>query len=224
MVLNFVIKTKDNPPQITYLSIIPDLVRVCCDILTSTSIDMTSDSYSVYIVANWQYSRFALIKYLPLSKEIAVTTDVFTDEQIFETTSKVSDINLSYVENEVARQYGSNSRALQAVNNYRRFLVLCCLYPEEEISPTTDVDAVWHIHICDTEAYAKDCETIFGKFLHHKPHKEICSLLSVATRERCLARTRELYILVWDEDPSDNNSEIDPLQRNSGGCSSCGAG
>jgi len=29
---------------------------------------------------------------------------------------------------------------------------------------------VWHAHILDTNAYAPDCEKVFGKFLHHFPY------------------------------------------------------
>ena len=33
--------------------------------------------------------------------------------------------------------------------------------------PTIDIDLFWHQHILDTRAYAKDCQKVFGQFLHH---------------------------------------------------------
>jgi hypothetical protein len=53
---------------------------------------------------------------------------------------------------------------------YRRFLCLMKLYPDEDSAPTMDVDAFWHYHILDTMKYAADCEKVFGYFLHHYPY------------------------------------------------------
>jgi hypothetical protein len=57
-----------------------------------------------------------------------------------------------------------------AEREYRRFLALHLLYPEAAIVPCAVVDEVWHAHILDTEAYAPDCERLFGFFLHHFPY------------------------------------------------------
>lgn len=35
--------------------------------------------------------------------------------------------------------------------------------------PTREIDEFWHNHILYTREYARDCECIFGKFLHHDP-------------------------------------------------------
>jgi hypothetical protein len=53
---------------------------------------------------------------------------------------------------------------------YRRFLCLMKLYPEEDTAPLVDVDTFWHYHILDTMKYAADCERAFGYFLHHYPY------------------------------------------------------
>jgi hypothetical protein len=53
---------------------------------------------------------------------------------------------------------------------YRRFLCLMKLYPEEDTAPLVDVDTFWHYHILDTMKYAADCEHVFGYFLHHYPY------------------------------------------------------
>lgn len=53
---------------------------------------------------------------------------------------------------------------------YRRFLALKRTYRDREIVPNHAVDAFWHQHILDTEAYARDCSILFGDFLHHYPY------------------------------------------------------
>src|SRR3954471_4348768 len=53
---------------------------------------------------------------------------------------------------------------------YRRFLALHLAYPEMDVVPCKLVDGIWHQHILDTNAYARDCEAIFGRFLHHFPY------------------------------------------------------
>jgi hypothetical protein len=53
---------------------------------------------------------------------------------------------------------------------YRRFLCLMKLYPDESTAPLVDVDTFWHYHILDTMKYAVDCEQVFGYFLHHYPY------------------------------------------------------
>lgn len=52
---------------------------------------------------------------------------------------------------------------------YRRFLIIKVKYPDQSIVPHGVVDEIWHAHILDTKKYAKDCNEIFGFFLHHTP-------------------------------------------------------
>jgi len=56
-----------------------------------------------------------------------------------------------------------------AINQYRQYLYLVKKY-ETNIAPTIAVDAVWHNHILDTRKYIKDCQIIFGHYLHHYPY------------------------------------------------------
>lgn len=53
---------------------------------------------------------------------------------------------------------------------YRRYLALSRAYPEHAIVPSKIVDTFWHAHILDTQAYAPDCQRVFGFFLHHYPY------------------------------------------------------
>ncbi|GAB4393940.1 MAG: hypothetical protein Tsb005_14340 [Gammaproteobacteria bacterium] len=60
--------------------------------------------------------------------------------------------------------------ALLACRWYRNFLFLNKKYGfEPMMPPSEDIDEVWHHHILDTQNYAKDCNAIYGKFMHHYP-------------------------------------------------------
>ena len=64
----------------------------------------------------------------------------------------------------------SLDRANATEKEYRRFLCLMKMYPNEDTAPLVDVDTFWHYHILDTMKYARDCEQAFGYFLHHYPY------------------------------------------------------
>jgi hypothetical protein len=61
-------------------------------------------------------------------------------------------------------------RTTEAIEGYRRFLLLSYLYPDRKIVPDRIVDRVWHTHILDTEKYRADCQEVFGKFIDHYPY------------------------------------------------------
>jgi hypothetical protein len=64
----------------------------------------------------------------------------------------------------------SLAKANAVEKEYRRFLCLMKMYPDEPIAPLVDVDTFWHYHILDTMKYAVDCEQAFGYFVHHYPY------------------------------------------------------
>ena len=53
---------------------------------------------------------------------------------------------------------------------YKKYLTLVKLFPKTDIVPNRIMDKFWHQHILDTQAYANDCESIFGFFIHHYPY------------------------------------------------------
>jgi hypothetical protein len=61
------------------------------------------------------------------------------------------------------------AQTTEAIEEYRRFLLLHYLYPDRRLVPSRIVDIVWHHHVLDTEKYQKDCLEVFGYFLHHYP-------------------------------------------------------
>lgn len=59
--------------------------------------------------------------------------------------------------------------AVQCSKLYKRFLFLLYKHRTIALVPTRDIDEFWHNHILDTRAYHRDCNLIFGYYLHHIP-------------------------------------------------------
>ena len=61
---------------------------------------------------------------------------------------------------------------------YRNFLLLKLKYGKQyKIPPTREIDIFWHHHILDTRQYIKDCQAIFGEYLHHYPYAGIDGII-----------------------------------------------
>lgn len=83
---------------------------------------------------------------------------------------------------------------------YRRFLTLMKLYPNEATAPLVDVDTFWHYQILDTAKYAADCAQAFGYFLHHYPYLGLDGAADEAHRDTAGARMQELYAATFGAD------------------------
>ena len=82
---------------------------------------------------------------------------------------------------------------------YRRFLYLMKIFPNEQAAPLFDVDVFWHYHILDTMKYAADCEAVFGYFLHHFPYVGLRGDDDLDLHHQVGERMRELYEATYDE-------------------------
>lgn len=61
--------------------------------------------------------------------------------------------------------------ALQAIDEYKRFIYLCC-EAGHLVTPSTVVDQVWHLHLIYTINYWKEfCGKVLEKEIHHGPTK-----------------------------------------------------
>lgn len=101
------------------------------------------------------------------------TLKTITQEQLELAQEKVAKIDLNPIKFKLmdAEAEGwSREFVDQVEEEYRRFLVLNILFPEEPIVCSTTVDKFWHQHILDTMKYPEDCEQLFGYFLHHFPY------------------------------------------------------
>jgi hypothetical protein len=93
----------------------------------------------------------------------------------------------------------SLEKANAVEKEYRRFLCLMKMYPEEDTAPLVDVDTFWHYHILDTMKYAADCEQAFGYFLHHYPYVGMGDEDDEQFRLDSGDRMRELYEATFGE-------------------------
>ena len=93
----------------------------------------------------------------------------------------------------------SLEKANAVEKEYRRFLCLMKIYPDEDTAPLVDVDTFWHYHILDTMKYAADCEQVFGYFLHHYPYVGMRGGDDDQFRLDSGERMRELYEATFGE-------------------------
>jgi hypothetical protein len=100
-----------------------------------------------------------------------------------------------------------------ALREYRRFLELCRRFPDLKIMAPAEVDELWHAHMLDSVHYVRDCDRIFGRYLHHDP----CIGESDATQAR---RTLGLYSATFGETPSPDWLGMMTCARPGGGCGS----
>lgn len=50
---------------------------------------------------------------------------------------------------------------------YKKFLSLAKSYMEEPLSPTKDIDEMWHLHMLRPLKYFFDCQSNFGELMDH---------------------------------------------------------
>ena len=78
---------------------------------------------------------------------------------------------------------------------YKTYLTMLVKYPDdaEDIMLSEDVDEFWHTHILQTTKYAKDCQQVFGNFLHHEPHVGEVTAEDHQKRTALAEKTRRIY-------------------------------
>lgn len=65
-------------------------------------------------------------------------------------------------------------RAEAAIRGYRQFLWLCAQDEGVQV-PSPAIDAVWHLHLLDTRAYAEFCDQVIGRMIHHSPGRPVAA-------------------------------------------------
>lgn len=102
---------------------------------------------------------------------------------------------------------------------YKRFLYLCTSQDEVPVVPNKDLDEFWHAHILDTRKYAQDCQTTFGRFVHHFPYLGMRGEEDARLLQTSFASTKSLYERVFGERYGGAPNDCE----NCGSCgSSCG--
>jgi len=65
--------------------------------------------------------------------------------------------------------------------------------------PTRDIDKVWHQHILHTREYARDCDRVFGAFVHHAPGAEDSTEMKEHMRLN-FEKTQAFYVDLFGEE------------------------
>jgi hypothetical protein len=120
---------------------------------------------------------------------MAATSEGTLDRAI--ATLDLSQVRRKLIEPEPEGKGWSEDVALEAERWYRRFLHIILKHPHVRPVPNHQIDEFWHQHILDTRAYAQDCETVFGRFLHHYPYFGLNG--DAAQRDACFDETNVLY-------------------------------
>lgn len=104
----------------------------------------------------------------------------------------------------------SDEQVNEAEKWYRRFLELIARFPNLNTVPNYVIDMFWHQHILDTRAYAQDCESIFGIFIHHYPYFGLNG--DADKRDNCFEQTDDAYLLLFGESCKELPSFMDAAE------------
>lgn len=130
---------------------------------------------------------------------------------------RIDEIDLSCVKEKLCRptDKGGNGWTLHHVDLmemwYKRFLKICKMQ-RREVVPLGDIDEFWHTHILFTRKYAKDCETVMGRFLHHVPF--VGDNAEEVGAQRLREQSKALFMKYFGESPVS--------QEDACGCNSSG--
>lgn len=114
----------------------------------------------------------------------------------------------------------TESKTDTIIHEYKCFLELMRLYPEKLFAPSQDVDEVWHAHILHTMLYAKQCQEVFGRFIHHNPSDPTDAATETNKDAINYSSTLSYYKTAFGRDPP---SEIWPglATKDLAGCDGC---
>jgi hypothetical protein len=130
------------------------------------------------------------------------------DTELSSALQKVAKLDFSMLNRKLVEEYGWTAEFCQEVEDlYRKFLALNMRYPDKKICPTGPVDEYWHAHILDTYAYAKDCDTLFGKFLHHFPYFGMRGPEDRANLEAAFEESLDLFVTHFGIDPTAGDAQ-----------------
>lgn len=100
----------------------------------------------------------------------------------------------------LARETGwSLDFSRQAIEEYKKFIYLICV-SNETLTPSQEVDGVWHLHLLYTHDYWDDfCAGTLGREIHHSPTEG--GATEDARFRHAYQRTRDRYVEEFDAEP-----------------------
>jgi hypothetical protein len=125
--------------------------------------------------------------------------------------SKVASVDLEMVKKKLQVSDEGEGWTIEQCDSaeieYKRYLNLCLTYGKG-IVPNKIMDTFWHYHILDTLAYHKDCQDIFGYYLHHFPYFGMRSEKDAVDLKNAFEKTKELYFQTFREEMDRDSSEM----------------
>jgi hypothetical protein len=118
---------------------------------------------------------------------------------------------IHFIDKLIAETGWTRGQAEQAVEEYRRFLLLACV-AGHPVSPSPTVDEVWHTHLLYTRSYWDDlCPNVLSFDFHHEPATGTPNDRSKL--DDWYARTLASYRTVFQEDASPDVWPAHPVAR-----------
>lgn len=119
-----------------------------------------------------------------------------------ERVARLHKLDLSKIRAKVQRENGWTAKqAKEAEKWYRRFLEAILRFPKRaKFVPNAPIDEFWHCHIMDTRAYARDCEHVFGRFVHHNPYFGVRGKKDLEANQASFCQTNAIYREMFGED------------------------
>jgi hypothetical protein len=115
---------------------------------------------------------------------------------------RVAELDFSFLKRKLGEEKGWSPEHQSEVEGlYRQFLALNMIYPDRKVCPTGPIDEFWHAHILDTHAYVRDCELLFGGFLHHFPYFGMRGPEDRGALQSAFDESRALFIRHFGIDP-----------------------
>jgi hypothetical protein len=108
--------------------------------------------------------------------------------------SKLKELDLEPIEKQLIQSGWTRQQATLAINRYKMFLSLVYLHPHTPLVPTQEIDRVWHCHILQTRKYFKDCQMLFGRFIHHEPDSTAGNQADQLSLDTAFAQTTALLV------------------------------
>jgi hypothetical protein len=128
---------------------------------------------------------------------------IASDAELRDALDRISRLDFTMLKRKLAEEHGWTSEFCEEAESlYRKFLALNARYPDEKICPTGPIDTFWHAHILDTRAYTRDCELVFGEYLHHFPYFGMRGPEDQAALERAFRESVEKFIIHFGIDPT----------------------
>jgi hypothetical protein len=110
-------------------------------------------------------------------------------------------LDLEAIHYKACRDEGWSLAETDAVElGYRAFLQDIRNNPgSDDIAPSRTIDRFWHHHILDTAKYMRDCQELFGFYLHHFPYSGVFEGDDVEAQRRRFAASQQRLRLILSE-------------------------